>query len=118
MIYPHPESLKQSRSGRVSTSTWPHVPLPRERVRASTICRRSGSLHQKSLNWRVAHPCWPHPPGYFFSSAASRILQAATAGFLAIASSVPNRALSALPLSPVRYFAEVNFTGGPVRLPQ
>lgn len=39
MIYPHPESLKRSRSGRVSTSTWPHVPLPRERVRASVLAR-------------------------------------------------------------------------------
>jgi hypothetical protein len=41
MIYPHPESLKQSRSGRVSTSTWSHVPLPRERVRASAKSRHS-----------------------------------------------------------------------------
>ena len=41
MIYPHPESLKRSRSDRVFTSTWPHVTLPRERVRATTNPCRS-----------------------------------------------------------------------------
>ncbi|CAN5176457.1 hypothetical protein BH09PSE3_BH09PSE3_22340 [soil metagenome] len=44
MIYPHPESLKRSRNGRVSTSTWPHVPLPRERVRAAASADHSPTL--------------------------------------------------------------------------